>query len=843
MIQDKIYSYFERNPQLKVLFVFDGTRDKLAELENAEWKPEYRFVVFKDNWFTIKYNLTHDWQEDKVVLMFEGVLPPHKNETSFLLYGEMKANAVYSDENYISFMHQRGIRSEFAPYIARHISELQLSKYDKLLADSYKPGIFSVDIGNRALLSGYLGATKLLDWSEMIIRLTCLYGLDSETDRRSIFVKLLCKNADVQNALAEKMKDIAGYDMDIMSAVPMKRFAQSFKYNAITQGLPVSAADDYKEYKISDSSVLQRLNSLLEYATEHPGLSEKFSMSVEKLADEILEENIIKWYGSGADYSYVNDTLGSLILKSMIEERAFTSPVQANAKLRSLTSRFFDKSALRSVIGFMSCVFSMYEKLQSIGTYTLRTSLDYIKKYTEVFYLVDTYYRKAVNSFSIINQSLSIYDSLLSLKKLADEKYAKECNLFNQEWIRCVNESGEELACMKGILHQQNFYNEKLKDLNVKRVVIISDALRYEVAVEIMTKLGKDRHSANLEPALSILPTETKYSKMTLLPYSSIIYNSGAILVDGEDLSAMDKRIAQVKKYEPNALCIDYSELMKLSVAQKRELFKSPLVYVFHDTIDSISHDNPQKTTQACAEAIDELKQLIPMLHASCNVANVFLTSDHGFLFNDMDFEQKDKHKIEDSFDERKSRYYITSDSAPVVGISKYPMENVSSMSCDGRYVAVPNGTNRLYAEGGGYAFAHGGASLEEMIIPVLYSHIQKEGAKPKVGVTLVDSMLSVVSSRLKFNLVQKEPISSEYRERTIVCGVYDGNELLTAEKELVLNSSDIYPSNRVFSIELVLNKATSGGLLSLRIFDVEDKLNPIIKANVIDKTLIEQDF
>ena len=79
MIQDKIYSYFERNPQLKVLFVFDGTRDKLAELENAEWKPEYRFVVFKDNWFTIKYNLTHDWQEDKVVLMFEGVLPPHKN--------------------------------------------------------------------------------------------------------------------------------------------------------------------------------------------------------------------------------------------------------------------------------------------------------------------------------------------------------------------------------------------------------------------------------------------------------------------------------------------------------------------------------------------------------------------------------------------------------------------------------------------------------------------------------------------------------------------------------------------------------------------------------------------
>lgn len=843
MIQDKIYSYFERNPQLKVLFVFDGTRDKLAELENAEWKPEYRFVVFKGDWFTIKYKLTHDWKGDKVVLMFEGILPPHKNDTSFLLYGEMKSNAVYSDESYISFMHQRGIRSEFAPYIARHIAELQLSKYDKILADSYKPGIFSVDICNRALLSGYLGATKLLDWSEMIIRLTCLYGLDSEMDKKKTFVRFLCKNTDAQNALSEKMKEIAGYDMDIMSSEPMKRFAQSFKYNAITQGLPVLDADDYKEYKISDSSVLQRLNSLRENAAEHAGLSEKFSEAMGKLAADILEENIVKWYGSAADYSYVTVALGSLILKSMIEERAFASPMQANAKLRSLASRFSDKSALQTVISFMSCAFSMYEKLQSIGTYTLRTPLDYIKKYTEVFYLIDTYYRKAINSFSKISQSLSIYDSLLSFKKLVDEQYAKECNLFNQEWVRCLNESGEELACMKGILHQQNFYEDKLKELNAKRVVIISDALRYEVAVEIMTELGKDRHSATLEPALSILPTETKYSKLVLLPHSSLRYNGGSLFMDGEELTTIEKRTAQLKKYEPNALCLDYTELMKLSASQKRELFKSPLVYVFHDTIDSISHDNPQKTTKACAEAIGELKQLIPMLHATCNVAHVFLTSDHGFLYNDRTFEEKDKHKIEDTFDERKTRYYITDDNLPVMGISKYPMESVSAMSSDGEYVAVPNGTNRLYAEGGGYAFAHGGASLEEMIIPVLYSHIQKEGAKPKVGVTLVDSMLSVVSSRLKFNLVQKEPISSEYRERTIVCGVYDGNELLTAEKELVLNSSEINPSYRVFSIELVLNKATSGGLLSLRVFDVEDRLNPIIKANVIDKTLIEQDF
>lgn len=31
------------------------------------------------------------------------------------------------------------------------------------------------------------------------------------------------------------------------------------------------------------------------------------------------------------------------------------------------------------------------------------------------------------------------------------------------------------------------------------------------------------------------------------------------------------------------------------------------------------------------------------------NVANVLLTADHGFLYNDMKFEEKDKHSITDS--------------------------------------------------------------------------------------------------------------------------------------------------------------------------------------------------
>ena len=845
MIQDKIYSYFDGNPQLHVLFIFDSMGYIAAELEGLDWRPNYHLKIFLGDWFTVKYRLAHDWKDEKIILVFKEVPDPSTGDadSSFPLYGEMKANMVYNEEDYVAFMQLKGIKSNFAPFIARHVAEMQMTKYDRILSEYYSPGVFSVDICNRALISGYMGMSKLLSWEDILIKLVCLCGIESESCKRDTFIRLLKNNTDALTALSEKMVSIAGYPINIETDARLNKFAESFKYNAIIQGIPVVAADDYKGYRIDDAVVLQRLNSLREYATGHSILADQFMTAISNLTSSIKEENIIKWYGPDAEYSFVTEALCYPVIKSLVEERAFIAPVEINKRLRSLSLRLPVDSKLQPVISFLSNACYMLEKIQAMGTYKLRTPLDYVNKYTTEFYLVDTYYRFSVDVFSDIEPIIPIYDCILSFKKQLDDEYSKQCNLFNLEWINCVNESGVSLSKMEGVLHQQNFYDDKLKGGNVKRVVVISDALRYEVAVEILNGLGKDRHDAKLESALSILPTETKYSKVTLLPHKSLQYNEGTLMVDGEDLNSIDKRSAHLKKYEPNALCVDYNELDKLSSTQKRELFKSPLVYIFHNTIESISHDNPAKTTRACKETVSEIKKLVPSLHATYNVANVYVTSDHGFLFNDIRFEEKDKHKIADTYDERKTRYYITDDNSPVLGISKFPMESVSAMSGSGKYVAVPDGTNRLYAEGGGYEFAHGGASLQEMIIPILYSHNQKEGAKPKVGMTLIGSALSIISSRLKFNLIQDQAVSEDYRERTIVCGIYEGKDLLTTEKEILLNSSDVNPQNRLSTVELVLSKSPAGGLLELRIFDVEDKLNPIAKATVTNKTLIEQDF
>jgi hypothetical protein len=209
-----------------------------------------------------------------------------------------------------------------------------------------------------------------------------------------------------------------------------------------------------------------------------------------------------------------------------------------------------------------------------------------------------------------------------------------------------------------------------------------------------------------------------------------------------------------------------------------------------------------------------------------------------------MRFEDKDKHSIKEDCIDKKTRYYLTNSKDEVSGIIKFPLQAVSGMkSHEDVYVAVPEGSNRLAAPGG-YNFAHGGATLQEMIIPVIHSKVRKTDKTEKVGVALLSHNLNMVSSRVKVQIIQSEAVSMTVQERTIECCIYNGDEPVTEKKELLLNSTDsVNINNRISEVTLTLNKTVSAPTLQLRIYDTEDTLNPLIKETVKNNTMIEQDF
>ena len=61
---------------------------------------------------------------------------------------------------------------------------------------------------------------------------------------------------------------------------------------------------------------------------------------------------------------------------------------------------------------------------------------------------------------------------------------------------------------------------------------------------------------------------------------------------------------------------------------------------------------------------------------------------------------------------------------------------------------------------------------------------------------------------------------------------------MLTASDCIIWNLN-----NRVFEVTLNLNKSVNASMLQLRIYDVDDKLNPLVRETVKNNTMIEQDF
>ena len=149
MVQDRIYNYFERNPQLHVLFIFDRMDIIGVELREATWDdPSYVFQVFDGAWFNIKYAVENDWKDKHVVLLFPETTYPHSEEQmlKFPLLDLLKANMEYKEEDHACFMQQYGLPAKHSIFIKRNISEIMSAKISALLQGYLNAEMFSEDV-------------------------------------------------------------------------------------------------------------------------------------------------------------------------------------------------------------------------------------------------------------------------------------------------------------------------------------------------------------------------------------------------------------------------------------------------------------------------------------------------------------------------------------------------------------------------------------------------------------------------------------------------------------------------------------------------------------------------
>lgn len=184
------------------------------------------------------------------------------------------------------------------------------------------------------------------------------------------------------------------------------------------------------------------------------------------------------------------------------------------------------------------------------------------------------------------------------------------------------------------------------------------------------------------------------------------------------------------------------------------------LIYIYHNKIDAIGDHAPSENDvfNAAQETIDDLKQLITTL-TNLNFAHSFITADHGFIYKRDKLEEYSKVNL-DSFTEKKHKRFI---------ISENPLEidGAVSLSMDylgmDLYANVPIGADVFKTQGAGLNFVHGGASLEECIIPLLEVSGGK-GAKNQrtVELQLLQTKNKITNHDVMLTFFQKENISQD---------------------------------------------------------------------------------
>ena len=851
-LQDKIYQYFDRDPELRVLFLFNN--ELLAmELRDGEWKPGYRFVDFQGDWFTTKYRLDHEWKDERIVMFFNQQ-SPLKNKSlqkDFPLMDVLTANMEYEEQSYAAFMQQFGIPDSdrsLVRFIENNIKMLQSDKMIKLFQSYYQDRSVSTDLLARGFISNFMGKRSIMGWDDIIVQLLLLGRKSEEQKMIDFFVRLRTSRESVE-ALQNRLTSIFGYGYDDNSPTKFDDIVKVIKYNAIVQNLAPAEADSYRSLRINDSIALQQLNRIYELAMSNDKSASQFLQVLDELGASVHEDNLIAWYGTDANYAFLPIQMCRPIVKSLLDNKIETEPETVLTRLEEFVLKNSDNGDLAPIMDYSIVVARLYSKLQSLGSITLNTPDEYVLRYQEDYFLIDQLYRQAVEAYFKIDPSSSLFATVQQVKANLDANYSKFANRLNLEWIKCLGDAGGMGAVH--LLRQNDFYDEKIKPLGKKVAVIVSDALRYEVAQEIVDALAKSKHIAQIKPALAMLPTETKYCKPSLLPHRTLelygVADSQDMSVDHNILNSTDKRTEQLQRYNTNAKCVTFGKVADYVQDVNREIFKHQVVYIFHDSIDKVGHDGTsQEITAACRKAIDDIATMVPKILASYNVTEVLVTSDHGFLFNDITFAENDKHKVEEQCLESTQRYYLTRSDASVTSIAKFPLNTVSGIdNAQDVFVAVPMGTNRLKAKSGGYMFTHGGASLQEMIIPIITCRQERKDNKQPVGVMVLGTNLSLQASRLRFTLLQTEAVSMETKEHKVNVALFVGDEPVTPIKTIVLDNTDPLLDNRKVQVDLTLNKHVDAKVLQLKVFSASDvqRLNPLQNITVTNNTLIETDF
>jgi uncharacterized protein (TIGR02687 family) len=775
--------------------------DEKQELEdefNALDLDGIKKIKLANNEFTIKHRLIREEPEQKFLVYSTGPTPAL--EDNWLL-DLVLANVEFKADKISIQLTELGLDFKFSELVKEHIkffdSKERVSTLKQLLAPIDKGKIYT-DLIMQKMLAICVGINESEQGN---ITEKLLEEFSKDRDEK---FKLITR-VGLEEYLFKKLKTIYGYDSisKTIKDFGLKLFKTAYlrTVDGTSEKIPLN-----EEALV----LLRRWKDNRHYIDSFETLSKQAARDLDiehKLHDIDYRLLLDIDYFELIELKIINE------LRDLILDRRISEDNALKIISKRKTSHWYKQYS--HVYNALSAAVSFIYSIENNG-FNMDSLEQGITKYTENWYLIDQLYRQFT-----YNAQESHHRSLL------DELIQKIDNLYSNNYLLTLNNHWQKQIDKldswnsTGSTLQRNFYTawvEPFVSKDRKIVVIISDAMRYEIGEELRTRICKeDRYTADLEPAISMLPSYTQLGMAALLPNLNLgIVDDDSSNVSVDSMPSAGKlnrsKILAHKVTKPSTVLLA-KEVFELTRDEAREITKAnDVIYIYHNLIDHTGDKlaSEERVFSACEKSLEELINLIKKMN-NANANNFIITADHGFIYQNQTLSESDFLSPGIDFDNvsfKNRRFVIGKNLKDHDSLKKFTSAQLGLVG--ELEVQIPKSINRLRVKGSGTRFVHGGASLQEIVIPVLSINKKRQSDTSQVDIEVIRGASSIISSgQLAVTLYQTVPVEEKAHPRKLRIGLYTKDDnLISDQHDLVFDSDSDNPRDREKSISLILSKS-----------------------------------
>ncbi|PZO46776.1 MAG: BREX-1 system phosphatase PglZ type A [Phormidesmis priestleyi] len=639
----------------RIVFWYDAKQELISEYEALELAGVEKLELL-NNEFALKYRILREQPDQKFLLYHKGPQPPDLDNWLLdvqLAHGEFRTDQVGL------WMADLNFGLEFAEVVQTHAEFYTAAKRREALKRSHKP-----------------------DDTQGIIRLKML-AICADADPRldSILEHLL---AELAENITDKVKLISRCSLTDFLWQQMER---TYGYKSDTPGIEDFVIELFKScYAMETNGTVKLTGDALVFLKRWKD-SRRFEQAFETLSERCadvlrieqdLEKRNLQELVALDYFELVDKKVMSDLVRAIASKTISSGNVTLYIRQRRQGHWYKEFKDLYEAIDYAAQFISALDE----ASLSMESMTNGIKQYCQSWFRIDQLYRK----FTFHVRQSAKPPLMEALTEQIENLYSNNYLLkVNDRWQTLVDAMDKwEVPSIP--LQRTFFYRWVQPFLNKgkKVCVIISDAMRYEVGEELTTLIRQeDRYDAEIEAALSMLPSYTQLGMAALLPNQELAITDSkdaAVNVDGISSRGTENRKKILNKAQ-KATAVLAKDLMKMNRNDSRELFREhAVVYVYHNHIDHTGkRDSAERVFAAAEETLAELIGAVKKL-TNANASNIIVTADHGFIYQDKPIPESDFTSCEADGDHifyRDRRFVLGRGLKEAAGLRKFSSANL----------------------------------------------------------------------------------------------------------------------------------------------------------------------